>query len=224
MPLGVKLHIGRFAFSGNAVEEALRGTDLGSAAVAQVEPLYKEMARGGRKFICFPSSLTTLTGMGPVAAMPTTTAVYYLYNPDSSWYVVDYLNLITTAGTSAQGASIVGIMTKPTATLPTAGSYHTIVPANPATARSSRSIIAEAYTIPAADATGKNSWTAWTFLTSGQLLAGTVGGADASDAFREGRLIIPPGWGLAMAPFSGAGTTPKFGLHAEWSEIQIDQE
>ncbi len=225
MALGIKGLAGRFGFNGNGIESEVRQTDAGSLAIALMEPPYKEVARAGRKFICFPSSVTTLTGMGPVAAVPSTTCQFFLFNGDTTLsYVIDYLDVVVMAGTSAQGASLIGIMSKPTATAPTAGAYHSIVPANPGSARGSRSIIAEAYVIPTVDTTGKNSWPAWTFLMSGQLLAATVGGADASDSYKDGRLIIPPGWGLGLSTFSGAGTTPKFGLHAEWTELQLDLE
>ncbi len=223
MALGIKGLIGRFVFNANGSELELRQTDSGALAIAQVEPPYKEVSRSGRHFI---GGLSTVTGRAPVQAIPTTTATVYLYNADPILsYCVDYLGIVTASGTPAAGCSLLGLMSKPTGTAPTAGSNYTIAQSSPSSARGSKAIIAEAYTIPTVDTSGVNSWKAWGVLASANFPAAAfIGGGDASDHFKEGRLVIPPGWGLAMAFLSGAGTSPLYGVHAEWSEIQIDQE
>jgi hypothetical protein len=216
--------VDRFMRSQNNTATQVRQTDNLSLAVAQTEPPYKEVARAGRHMV---GAISTLTGRAPVQSIPTTTATVYLYNNDPVLsYVVDFLNVTCVSGTPAAGLAVLGLLTKPTGTPPTAGANYGIANCNPASSRQSKAIVAESYTIPAVDTTGRNSWPAWMALTSQQQAPGAayVGGGDASAAFLEGRIVIPPGWGLATAFLSGSGTSPLYGLTFMWTELEIDNE
>lgn len=207
---------------GNGMPNELRLTEFGDQSVVQTLPPYAELTRGGRRF---HGSIASLTGLAPVQAIPTTTATVYLYNADpAKAYLLDYLNAVCVAGTPGAGVILLGLMTKPTSTAPTAGAHYSVNNCSPGSGVRSLAVIAESYTIPAIDTTGANSWRAWVPLVAENTPAAAFLGADASDAFREGRLIIPPGWGLALAFLSAAGTSPLFGVVADWTEIELTLE
>jgi hypothetical protein len=221
MAFGVKGLVGRWgALLGNNNEAELALTSQGSLAIAQREPLYSEASRSGARFI---ASMNTLTGIAPVQAWPTTAAAHYIYNGDPiKTYVIDYLGFTCLAGTPASGGSLLGLIIKPTGTLPTMGGYNVVNASGSGNA--SRAVIATGYTIPAI-AAAVTPWSGWVILNTANLAAAAyVGGGDASDNFKDGRLQIQPGYGLALTVLSGAGTTPLFGVHAEWLEAQLDMQ
>ena len=190
-----------------------------SVAVAQVESEYAELTRSGRMF----TGLGVAAGAAPVQAIPTTTATHFLYNPDprKSYVLVD-LGVMVLSGTPAQGVSLWGIVTPLTATLPGAATG-SLVGSWSAGGLSSKAIFATAYTIPTP--AGNSQWGVIPGQ-GGQPTFGTpaVAVGQLIQADIRGRIIIPPGKGLGLVVFAGAGTTPLYVPHATWYESEEDME
>ncbi len=198
-----------------------RATELNSQSIIHVEPLYTELTRAGRHF---KGGLKTLTGLAPVQSIRTTTCDVFLFNGEGTGgrnYYVTRLGWACVAATAAAAGSLWGIMSKPTATLPTQGSNYTVNNCSPSSNQKSNAILAESYTIPTIDTAGVTSWKAWIPLQFSLQVAGvSTGQGDANAVFQDGQIIIPPGWGMGFFFLSGAGTNPLFGIDVQWVEIE----
>lgn len=210
--------VSRFTKQGNSNNGApVRLTDVESLAVAQTEPPYLEMSRAGRRF--HGGTQIIANGIAPVQAIPTTTATLALYNSDTAGaglsLSLDWLNVFLGSGTPAAGLTLFATVAKPT-TVPSANPTGYGTSSLSGSARGPKAIWATALTIPA----GVN----WAALSSTfQLAAANVGQGD-NPLDLGGRMIVPPGFALCLALLSGAGTTPLYGVSAQWSEVELDLE
>lgn len=190
-----------------------------SLATAQIESEYAELTRAGRMF----SGIGVAAGAAPVQAIPTTAATHLLYNPDPKRsYVIVSVGAMILSGTPGTGATLWGIVSSITATLPTAATG-SLIGNTGGQGLSSKAIIATAYTLPSPAGNAQ-----WSILPGqlGQLGNGTaaasVGGLYSADV--RGRVIVPPGRAFGLVVLSGVGTTPLFVPTFTWYEAEEDLE
>lgn len=210
--------VSRFTRLGNSASGSpVRLTAVQSLATAQTEAPYVEMTRAGRRF--HGGTQVIANGIAPVSAIPTTTATLGLYNNDTNnnglSLVIDWLNVFLGSGTPAAGLTVFVGVGRPT-TPPTANASNYGTSALSGSTRGSKALWGTGLTFPA----GVN----WSALVSTlQPAAANVGqGDNAIDI--GGRLIVPPGYALGIGLLSGAGTTPLYGVSAQWSEVELDLE
>lgn len=193
----------------------IRATNYASASTAQVESPYLELTRSGRRM--HGGTQIIANGIAPVAAIPTTTATLALYNNDTNnnglALSIDWLNVFLASGTPAAGLTVFAAVAKPT-TAPSANATGYGSAALSGTASGSKALWGAGLTLPAG--------TVWSALTSTlQPAAANVG---QGDNFLDlgGRIVIPPAYCLALAILSGAGSTPLYGVSAQWAELELD--
>jgi hypothetical protein len=176
------------------------------------------MTRAGRRF----TGIFSTTGQAPVQAVPTTTATWALYNGDPNRsYVLDNLSAFFLSGTAGIGAGFMCIVTKPTATLPTAATGSAIGSRSNG-GLNSKAILATAYTIPTP--TGFSQWGFMEMASTLSVAPAAAGTFVGSAADAQGRVIVPPGQLLGVALLAPAGTTPLYIVGANWHEVELDLE
>lgn len=195
-----------------------RFTGVESIAVAQVEPAGFEMTRAGRRF--YLGNSAAITGIAPVQALPTTTSQWAIWNDSpSQTYIFEEVGMYLTSGTpGVAGILLATIFRTPSQT--GANVAGATVTSASGTDSTSRAIVKTAVTIttPAAPV--------WYPIASNFSANVT---AFASSTFLEhrnlqGRIAVPPGYGLGLNVVSPAGTTPLFAPFASWVEIEADME
>ena len=199
----------------------LTATSLGSLRVSQVEGKSDEATRSGSRFWL---SAQGATGIAPVQANPSTAAQWLIYNPLSNVTsaFVDNVSMTLASGTAGAGGSLLACICPPQyipATVPTVSAANALVKnANPISSKSSNLIVASAQTLQ--NAAASNWFPIGQMRTTGTVLGQTqIVGDDL-----EGRLIIPPGCGLALCVISPTGTTPLWTPVATWREYAADLE
>lgn len=195
-----------------------RGTPLGSLAVGQAESPYLERSRAGRRF--YGGTQIIANGIAPVAAIPTTTATLALYNGDTGGsglsLDLDWLNIFLGSGTAAAGMTLFGSVFKPSAGAPSVNATGYGSASCSGSARGTKALWGAAVTAPVGSV--------WTALASTfQAAAANVG---QGDNFVDigGRIVVPPGYAFGLGILSGAGTTPLYGVGAQWGETETTLE
>jgi hypothetical protein len=207
----------RFSKSANENRLNARATVLGSQAIAQTELPQVELARSGSLFL--GGLQLAANGIAPDATLPTTTAKLVLYNgaeDNGKSLFIDHLHAFLTTGTAAAGMTLwVAVTNGKLGTPVTANTTGwSVGPANGRKAAASAAVWGTAATLP----TG----TIWHSVGgSFQTAAANFGMSDQPFELRGG-ICVPPGYGLAFAFLSGAGTTPLYGLGARWAELETD--
>lgn len=214
----------RFAETSSAgLQSLIRATGLQSVAVGQVEASGADMARAGRRFEV--GFLSTVTGIAPVQAIPTTAAQWLLYNSSTSKSVfIDEIGAVLVSGTAGAGIVLLGGMVAPgtlPAAVPTANA--TGIKTRPTndgsivTGRTSTLIIASGQTLAAAPTNG------WRILAKGDTNTAILSTA-ALNTEVNGEIVLRPGQGLALVVTSPAGTSPLYVPHCVYSEYAADIE
>ena len=196
-------------------------TGNGSLRVAQVEGPDDESARAGLRFYL---GALGATGIAPVQAVPTTAAQWLLWNPNGNVVTafIDGLGMVLNSGTAGAGGTFyvcpVGPKFAP-AVVPSVSTANALINnANPVSTRGSSLICVSGQTLLNAVA---SNW----LLTGFMNPAGTLlGQTQMENRDVRGRLVIPPGCGLAFAAISPTGTTPLFTPYATWREFATDLE
>lgn len=201
-------------------------TGLGSLRIAATEGEGDEMSRAGLRIVC---SATGATGQGPVQAIPSTTAQWFLYNPqgNTTTAFLDWLAMVNLSGTAGSGESIFACICPPAfipATVPTVSLASVQkMNANPVSQKTSNLILTSNQTLQNA-AVGN-----WFPIAVGAAKDGVVavppvgmGVTQANDI--RGKLIIPPLCGLALAVIAPTGTTPTYAPVISWREYVADLE
>jgi hypothetical protein len=194
----------------------VRATHLESLAVDPVAPDGLELTRGGRRFVWGPQN--GVTGIAPVAALPTTAAQWVLWNGDQNQaYVIDQLGALLVSGTAAaglvllaclfqqpvqSGASVVGMQISSAST-----GY-----------RTSKGLLKSAVTVT------QPATPTWFPVAKGDSANTGVLSVAAENRDLRGRIIVPPNAGLGLCVLSGAGTTPLFAPFGMHTEIELDLE
>jgi len=219
----LRLYVKRYAQVSNGIRDFVRGTRLGSLAVAQVEPPRTELARAGRYF--FGGNQIIANGIAPVTAIPTTAIAAGLYNASQAGdsLVIDYIaGPWVGSGTPTAGCTLLcGISTaKAAGTLPTANM----------TGWASRAAAGGSTRAPAssalwdATATFTAASTIWFSVGSNMQLAAATVGQGSPAIVLNGPIVVPPGYEVGFSILSGAGTTPLYGLSVGWAELPLDIE
>lgn len=194
-----------------------RGTPLSSLAVSQVESPYLDRARSGRRF--YGGTQIIANGIAPVAAIPTTTATLGLYNNDTSGvglsFDLDWLNVFLGSGTPAAGLTVFGAVFRPT-NPPSVNATGYGSTSCSGSARGTKGLWGTALTAAA----GVN-WAA--LVSTFQAAAANVGQGD-NFVDLGGRILVPPGFAFGIGLLSGAGTTPLYGVSAQWGETETTLE
>jgi hypothetical protein len=201
---------------------ALTATQLGSLRVGLVEGEGDEMTRAGMRY---HMSASGATGIAPVQALPSTAAQWLIYNPAANTVsaFVDRVGMYLVSGTAGAGGTVIICIVPPAfvpTTVPTVSTANVkTMNASPVSQKASALVIASGQTLQ--NAAVGNWWpVAW------MNPAGTVLGQTQMDSGWDvrGKLVIPPGCGLAMCVISPTGTTPLFAPFASWREYASDLE
>lgn len=200
---------------------ALTLTQMGSLRVAQLEGAEDEATRAGLRFFC---SAQGGTGVAPTQANPSTAAQWLLYNPaaGNTSAFIDTVVMQLASGTAGAGGSVLALPCSPQfipATVPVASIANGLIfNANPISNKSSRLILQQSQTLQ--NAAASNWFPIGQMRTTGTVLGQTQIVCDEI----KGRLIIPPGCGLALAVISPTGTTPLWTPVISWREYVADLE
>jgi hypothetical protein len=196
-------------------------TGNGSIRVAQVEGPDDEGTRAGLRFHL---GCLGATGIAPVQAVPTTAAQWLLWNPNGNTQTafIDVLGMTLNSGTAGAGGSFYVCPVSPAfapATVPTVSAANAlVVNANPVSAHTSRIICVSGQTLLN---TVASNWLLTGFMNPAQTVLGQT---QMENRDIRGKLVIPPGCGLAFAVISPTGTTPLFAPFASWREFATDLE
>lgn len=195
----------------------IRLTHQESLAVAQIEPEGFDITRSGRRFQLGYNG-TPPTGIAPVQAFPTTAAAWVLWNADPyKSYVITNVGIMLFSGVMAAGGSVLGTIFK--APVQSGANATGLAVMNMSgSAIGSNAILKSAVVI-----TGP-AVPVWSHLAALPDAVDGVGGLAGPTADVKGRMIIPPGQGLGLTVFAGAGTTPLFVPSLAWVELESDLE
>jgi hypothetical protein len=211
---------------GQAVQAitALRATFNESLAVGQVEGEGDEMTRAGLRYSF--GFLSTVTGIAPVAALPTTAAQWLLWNPaaNPNTIFLDVLGVALVSGTGAatpaiwvggrkvfSSGSLSTIATPPTTSA--TGMVTTNAGVQPASA--SQLIIASAQTIVAGSPIESAAEYNNNAVASPAVLTSIAINRDL-----KGKLSLPPGTGYALTVFATSGTANLYAPFGSYREYQ----
>jgi len=202
---------------GNA-EIDTRATGLESLAVDQVAADGMEMTRAGRRFIWGPTN--GVTGQAPATALPTTTAQWVLWNGDPyDSYVIDQLGVLLVSGTAAVGTVLLAALVQQPAVV---GAQATGMQVTSASNGDHASKALFKANVTLTQPVTPNWWPAAALYNVSSTAVFTVG---CENRDLRGRLIVPPGQGLALSVLSsGAGTTPLFAPYGMHHEVKLDLE
>jgi hypothetical protein len=221
MAFGVRGLVGRYTKLLNGATPAVRQTAQSSLAVAQVEPEWGALLEAG---VCFVGGNTTAAaGIAPNTSVQTTTAPLCLVNNESAGgksYVIFGVNASLLSGTAAAAGSIcLAVTQSPLASLPIAASANTIF-ANLAgnSTITSKATFKTSQTLP-----GTPYW--MTYKSDNSLAASALFGAGIAGTMNmKAFCAVPPGCGLGIGVWSGAGTSPLFSISVFWAELVLDNQ
>jgi hypothetical protein len=195
-----------------------RQTHLESLAVGQVEAPGFEMTRAGRRFyIAYTGAVPT--GIAPVQAFPTTAAQWLLWNADKTQSLIfRTLGALLFSGTQGLGGQLLAAIVNLPATVGNSSTGLAVASAS-GSARASKVTIKASVVItdPAAP-----NW----FPIAEDIGAAARVGPLCSIINRaiEGKVVVPPLQGLALAVLAPAGTTPLYLPVGDWEEAESDLE
>lgn len=223
MGIDIRYEIRRFQRQAlSAGMKLLRGTQFESQAVAQVEPTGLELTRAGRRF--YLGNGAAITGIAPVAALPTTAAAWVIYNAAQAggrtiW--LETLGMYLTSGTPAAGATLLCAQVRLPAGVSGAqyaGSSISGAAIGGTAPLGSVAVLKQGITVtdPAAPT--------WIPIADTPAPAVAFPGMSWGNRALAGRLAIQPGMGLALTVLSGAGTSPLYAPYAEWVELESEMD
>lgn len=191
-----------------------RLTNLGSRAFDQVAPPFFELARSSR---IQSASLAFANAISPVQSLPSTTATTLLFTAGPRSVVPLFVGCYLVSGTADLGATLlVSALSGPiTSSIPTAnGTGWTTQVTRGGAYNAPAGLVVSAQTVPA----GNLNWIPMASCQNGQSTTPGTGCV----ARLDGLFVCPPGYGLAAAVLSGAGTSAKWGISYVWSEVDVD--
>lgn len=195
-----------------------RVTHLESLAVGQVEAPGFEMTRAGRRFyLAYNGSVPT--GIAPVQAFPTTAAQWLLWNADTAQSLIfRALGALLFSGTQGLGGQLLAAIVNAPATVGN-GSTGLAVASGSGSPRASKVTIKASVVIT--DPAVPN----WFPVAEDVGAAARVGpvGSIINRAI-DGKIVVPPLKGLALAVLAPAGTTPLYLPVGDWEEAESDLE
>ncbi len=189
-----------------------RQTQFGSSAVAKVEPDGTEMTAAGIRFnLCY---LTTVTGIAPVQAIPTTTAHWTIYNSSATKsFIMEELGMFNcVSGTPGVGGQVLcALGAAPAVAITTLATGITVASAS-AGSVTSKAFVKSGVTLPT-----NTGWFPVAYNNSPNVGA-YPGSGNMINFDVKGKIIVPPLYCLHLATMALAGTSPLFVPHAQWLE------
>jgi hypothetical protein len=193
-----------------------RATGLESLAVDQVAPERLERVRAGRTFLWGP--VAGVTGIAPVAALPTTAAQWTMWNSDPyQAMVIDQLGVLLVSGTAAAGLTVLACLFQAPATVGAQATGMQITSSSNG-GHGSKALFKSGVTLT--QPTAPNWWP----VAKSDSANTAVLSVAAENRDLRGGLIVPPGQGLGICVLSGAGTTPLFAPFGMHFEAKLDLE
>lgn len=193
-----------------------RRTQFNSQAVAQVEPAYYELARGGKLFVGGTSVIGN--GIAGVTAIPTTTAALALYNSDSTNrknLVLLKATFFAVSGTIGNGAALMACVSSTTISSPaTSNDTGTASQSARGSGENPVAILDLAQTIP--------SGSAWITIASHTTASSAQVGGGVNMVDLAGALVARPNYSIGFSVLSPTGTSPVFGVSLIWAEFNAD--
>ena len=206
------------SFRSGESEVPIRLTHQESLAVAQVEPPGFEMARAGRRFIL--GNDAAITGIAPVQAHPTTAAQWAIWNADATKTMFfEELGVYLESGTPGVGGALLACLFRTPAQVGALVAGTAISRASKGSA-ASKAITKTSVTIT--DPAAPNWYTVAQY--GGANVTAFASATVFEHRFLEGRIAVPPNYGLGLAVLAPAGTTPLFAPFAMWVEQETDME
>ena len=206
------------AFTGIPVQVTNFPIDpVGGLSNSDYLPRRAQLARENRRFAAVMGNGSTF--LAPVTAIPTTTLTMALVNAEGGKgkdYVIERAWVFHTTGTATMGGMLLGCVTEEQNPVAPPAAYGSTVISSLSGRGTTRAIFANAVTLLGAQP-------AWFQLTQGNpsgttfTTTGIVSQGGSGDI--EGLALIRPGHMFGMAFYSGAGTTPLYGMGVIWSEV-----
>jgi hypothetical protein len=199
-----------FAKFAEDVEADLRLSQYRSLFVAELEPKYMEFARMRR---LYGANTGAGTAIAPVAALPTTTAAWALYNPTTNTRVLIPLRAYcySVSGTMALGmAMVLAGLTSPVASAPSAytDSVNKAIMPN---SQASNAVFGQNVTVVAP---------VWNVHAArSQVSAIEVGSGLSADL--HGLYVIEPGYALCGSILSAVSADDLYGFGFVWGELDL---
>lgn len=211
----IDLTTGRFTPKQVAGQVYGSSSGYGALRVAQVDQEGSELTRAGRRFAT--SVASTVTGIAPVTAIPTTAAQWVLWNTSTTdTLAFDVIGMHLQSGTAAAGIVVMAaIFTAPAQTGLATGV---------AVASQSGSLRTSAVSIKSGVTITTPSAPAWFYVAKSDSANTAVGAVMCANFDVKGKIMVPPLAGLALATLSGAGTSPLFVPACQWVEAAQDLE
>lgn len=212
----VNLINGRFQPNQIAGGNYAGASGCGALRTAKVEPDGLELTRAGRRFRTGQAG--AITGIAPVQAMPTTAAQWTLFNTSTTdSMVIDSIGVQLASGTAGAGILVAAaFFTTPAQS--GLGTNIVAVNASGGSQRASAVAIKSGVTITAPTAPK------WFVVANSASPHTAILSVAAVNDLVQGRLIIPPLTGLALATLSPAGTSPLYFPLCQWTEFALDNE
>lgn len=189
-------------------------TTLGGIRVAQVDPSFSDLARGGRLYVASTGVVANASVVG--ADVATTAAQYCLWNGNatgSRGYALHIIRIGSwlASGTAGLGCTLMaGVSSAAQSTVSTMTGA-TVKPTSGSTARTSQAVLGITITL-----TGAPSWMALQSINTPAAV--TVGGGPCANDI-NGALVVPPQYALGINMLAPAGTTSKWGCSILFAEI-----
>jgi hypothetical protein len=191
--------------------------EFGNLRMDQYLPRYAQLAKQRR---IFAANTGAGTAVAPVAAPPTTTATWGLFNgedPGGKSYALLMVTATSISGTLGLGMSLLGTVAVAavTGTKPTAYASSHFSSLSGGVGGGSKAVFAAAVTM-----VGTPAWV--TLASRDQASAVSVGSGLVANL--EGMLIVPPQFVGAATVLAPLGTTALFSVGFVWAEVELDLE
>jgi len=199
------------------LSEQFRSTDNLSLAVDLTNPALVELARLGK---IFSANTGAGTAKAPDTALPTTTAVWALWNGNATGstpctcLVILQIASHAVSGTLGLGMGLVAGMSTVTQVATTA--YSSAVQATStmgASTTASKAIFSNNVTLAGAPC--------WIPLAGRDTPAAVEVGAVLASGPLNGLFVVPPGYALGASVVAPVGTSALFGMTFTWAEIPL---
>jgi len=183
----------------------------GSLFTQNFEPEFMELARTNQLYACNNGSAV---GLANVAAIPTTTASYGLYNNHAtkSLVVIKVAATATTVTSPLDFALIVGLPQTPQAAAETKYANSLAGPLGASGDTTPGGYLTDAVTLAATPI-----WQTVAHYGGNNGLLGA-----AAVAWLKGMYVVPPKYCLGIDIVGSAGTTPLYDVDCVWAEMALD--
>ena len=211
----ISLNSGQFADNQSAGQIIASASGCGALRVSQTEPAGLELSRAGLRFAIGQSA--AITGIAPVQDVPTTAAQWTIWNASTTKSLVfEQLGAYLEGGVAGVGTKVVVAHFAAPASVATRTGLTLVSMSNSSATSSAFVNVSVTVTSPAAPG--------WFFIASDNSANTAIVNVAAQNDFVDGKIIVPPLRGLALAVLSLTGTSPLFVPMAQWIEKDLDLE